>query len=88
MLQWHSLKYKPEQFFVKGTELNQALAGANKRYALIEVRCYDKDRNPELLYRVRDAATVSDEQVLNGVRPKVVFESLNYDEALNYCINN
>ena len=88
MLKWHSLNYKPQDYFVKGTELTQALAGSNKRYALIEVRCYDKDCNAELLYRVRDAATVSDEQVKAGVRPKVVFESLDYDEALNYCKNN
>lgn len=36
-------------------------------------------------YYVRDAATVSDAQVRDGVRPSVVFRSDDLDGAIRFC---
>lgn len=87
MMVWHPI-YECDKFLVKGTELSQALCGPNKRYALIEVRCYDKDNHADRFYRIRDAATVSDEDVKSGKRPKIVFETEHYNAALKYISDN
>lgn len=76
------------KFMVKGTELNYMLAGKNNRYAIVEVRSYDKDRMPDRVYAIRDAHTVSDEDIKNGVRPKVVAVFEFEDDALNFCKNS
>jgi len=76
------------KYMVMGTELNYMLAGVNSRYAIVEVRSYDKDRNADRLYIIRDAHTVSDEDIKNGVRPKIVARFNFEDDALKYCQNN
>lgn len=86
-LNWRAC-YKPHEFLIKGTELSQALCGQNKRYALIEVRCYNKDGHADRFFRIRDAATVSDENIKNGKRPQIVFETFDYDAAIKYIEDN
>lgn len=76
------------KFMVKGTELNYMLAGVNSRFAIVEVRSYDKNRMPDRVYVIRDAHTVSDEDIKNGVRPKVVAVFEFENDALNFCKNN
>jgi hypothetical protein len=76
------------KYMVKGTELNYMFAGVNSRYAIVEVRSYDKDRNADRSYIIRDAYTVSDEDIKNGVRPKIVARFDFEDDALKYCQNN
>lgn len=76
------------KFMVKGTELNYMLAGANSRYAIVEVRSYNKDRNADRNYIIRDAHTVSDEDIKNGIRPKIVARFEFEDDALDYCKKN
>lgn len=86
---WHPITpSNSPKFMVKGTELNYMLAGANSRFAIVEVRSYDKDRNADRMYAIRDANTVSDEDIKNGVRPKIVAWFSFEDDALEYCKNN
>jgi hypothetical protein len=72
-LNWHSLPYDPAKFLVKGTEIAQAIVpGTLSRFAIVETRSIGEDRMPALVYRLRDATTVSDADVRAGVRPHVV----------------
>lgn len=86
MLNWQTITGSLDpRYMVKGTELAQAiLPGNHCRFALVEVRCYDADRNSDVTYRVRDAETVTDAEVKSGTRPRVVFEG-SYDDALKFC---
>jgi hypothetical protein len=84
-LQWRTLiPSSDRRYTVKGHELNQAVCGQNSRFALIEVRSLDKDRHLDLVYRVRDAHTVSDDDIKAGKRPQVVFENYDIDAAINF----
>lgn len=85
-LYWKSLPYSRDKFMVVGTELSQAIVpGCNSRYAIVEVRRYDENKQADRRYSIRDAATVTDEDVKNGKRPKQI-ASFNYeDEAIEYC---
>ena len=76
------------KYMVKGTELNQAIVpGYQSRYALVEVRTYDANRQADRGYSVRDAATVSDEDVRNGIKPKQIAFFNFEDDAIEY-VNN
>lgn len=71
-LSWRSV-YAADKFMVKGTELSVALVpGTGSRFQICEVRSYDESRMPDRVYYLRDAHTVTDAQVLAGVRPKIV----------------
>lgn len=71
-LSWRSV-YAPDKFLVKGTELSVALVpGTQSRFQVCEVRSYGADRQPDRVYYLRDANTVTDAEVAAGVRPKVV----------------
>ena len=73
---------------VKGTELNQAIVPGNlSRYALVEVRTYDKDGHADRGYSVRDAATVTDAEVAEGKKPKQIAFFNFEDDAINF-VNN
>ncbi len=86
MLVWSSIiSSTHHNFMVKGHELSQATYGPNKRFCIIEVRCYDAERLPDRRYRVRDAHTVSDADVKAGKRPAIVHEAWTLDEALAWC---
>lgn len=88
-MNWHpvTLSNSPK-YMVKGTELNRAIVpGYQSRYALVEIRTYDEDGNADRGYSVRDAATVTDEDVRNGKKPKQIAFFNFEDDALNY-VNN
>lgn len=88
MLNWTSLvSSRDQKFLVKGTELACAIVpNHHSRFALYEVRRYVTGDNgkwwSDVGYRIRDAATVSDADLKNGKRPRVVFEAEGMDEAL------
>lgn len=85
MLDWKTLVgSRDSKFFVKGTELSGAICGARSRLAVYEVRALEADGSPTIKFRVRDAQTVSDVEVLAGVRPRIVFETYDYDELLAF----
>lgn len=72
-LNWHSLPYDASKVLVKGTELAQAIIpGTRSRFAVVETRSMEADGTPGLLYRLRDAETVSDADVAKGIRPHIV----------------
>lgn len=86
VLHWTTiLSSSDPKFLVKGHELSQALYGPNSRFAIIEVRTYDKDRFGGVRYRVRDAVTVSDADVRKGKRPAIVHECPTLDQAVAWC---
>ena len=73
------------KFMVKGTELNQAVCRLhNSRYAIVEVRTYDVNRQADRGYSIRDAATISDEDIKNGKRPKQIAFFHYEDDAIDF----
>lgn len=92
MLSFRALPYPRDKFLVRGTELAVAVvAGTLSRFAVYEVRTlcgpsaamqYDR------AYMVRDAATVSDEAVRAGQRPKVVARFDDERDAEAFCVAN
>ncbi len=85
MLSWRTItSSRNPKFSVKGTELSVALAGKNSRFAIYEIRRLDADSLPDVFYRVRDADTVSDQDVREGTRPKIVFETHDIDRAVSF----
>ena len=82
-LTWRSITASHDsRFMIKGTELSSALCGPHRRFALIEVRCYDVDGFADRRYRLRDATLVTLEEVRNGRRPPIVWEGATYEEAM------
>ena len=73
---------------VVGCEIDQAIVpNCLSRYAIVMVRRYDNERNADLGYSIRDAATVSDEDIRNGKKPKQIAYFLYEDEAIKYLEN-
>jgi hypothetical protein len=71
---------------VTGTELSRTIVpGTLSRFQICEHRSYDIDRMPDRRYAIRDAATVSDEQVREGVRPRIVQWFPDELAALEWC---
>jgi hypothetical protein len=88
MLNWRSLPYRRDSFFVVGTELSTAIVpGTLSRFAIVEVRARDGDRDPRLHYSVRDASTVSDEDVKAGRSPRHVKWFDEPDQAVAWCLD-
>jgi hypothetical protein len=88
-LEWRNVTPSNSQrFLVAGTELNVALFGEHKRYQICEIRAYDAEGFADRVYAVRDAYTVSDAQVREGIRSKVVARKATLDEAIAFCVNN
>lgn len=87
--QWKTLipSHEPKHR-VKGSELEQALCGQNSRFALISVRCYDTEGHSDLRYRLRDASTISDIEVEESRRPKIVAEFPTIEECEEWIKNN
>lgn len=76
------------KYMVKGTELNQAIVpGYNSRYAIVEIRTYDANWHADRGYSIRDADTISDEDVRNGKKPKQIAFFNFEDDALNFIKN-
>jgi hypothetical protein len=73
VLSWRPLPYDPARARIKGTEFAQAIVpGTLSRFAICETRALAADGSPDMLYRLRDAQTVSDADVARGIRPHVV----------------
>lgn len=74
------------RFFVKGTELNNAIVpGTLSRFQICEIRCYDHERQADRRYAVRDAETVSDAQIHKGKRPEIVKWFDDENSAVEWC---
>lgn len=75
------------KYLVSGTELNNMIVpGLHSRYQLCEIRSYDRaTQSHDRRYAVRDAATVTDEQVREGKRSQIVAWFDYEDQALAYC---
>lgn len=85
---WRPLPYRPGTDLVKGTELAMAFVpGTRSRFAICETRGIDADRMPCLVYRLRDAETVSDAEVRAGVRPKVIGVYPEPEQAIAAAMN-
>lgn len=79
---WHTtIPSNHPKFMVKGTELATLVCGQYSRFQICEHRCYDiagfADRN----YAVRDAQTVTDAEVKQGIRPKIIARFNTLEEA-------
>ncbi len=86
MLNWRTVTPSSSpRFLVKGTEIACALAGQFSRFQIVEVRTREADGYAGTAYSVRDADTVTDAQVKDGMRPKPVFFSSSLDEAVAFC---
>jgi len=89
---WRTLiRSSDPRFLVKGAELEVALVGPASRFALYCVRTLvpalpgSRDRfDLDLGFVVRDAETVTDAQVRDGVRPAIVGRFSTLDEALAF----
>jgi hypothetical protein len=92
LLEWRSLPYEHSKFFVVGTEIAAAyVSGTLSRFAIIETRGHPRTEDGksvpgDVYYRVRDAATVRDEQVRAGKRAEVVARFDCCDEAIEWCL--
>lgn len=87
-MQWRSVTPSNDRrFLVSGTELNNMLVpGLRSRYQLCEIRSYDRTTGfHDRRYAVRDAATVTDEQVRAGKRSEIVAWFDHEDAALSWC---
>lgn len=71
---WLGLPYAKDRFFVVGTELAVAFVpDTQKRFAVYETRALaDHAGMPVFFYAVRDAETVSDDDIRDGKRPAIV----------------
>lgn len=86
-LNWRSVTPSTDRkFMVKGTELSVAIVpGTLSRFQLCEIRSYDAAGEADRVYQVRDAATVNDDEIKRGIRPRVVATVATIDEAVKYC---
>jgi hypothetical protein len=87
--EWRNVtKSNDPKFLVKGTELNTKVCGRLSRYQLCEIRSYEDNGFPDRIYYVRDAHTISDADIRDGVRPKIVATFKTQNEAMNFIENN
>lgn len=92
MLGWRTVTPSSSpMFLVRGTELSVAIVpGTLSRFQICEVRTltrsedgWDYDRE----YCLRDAHTVSDQDVRDGRRPAIVHRAATLDEALDWAMS-
>lgn len=88
LLSWQPLPYRQDRFFVRGTELAVAIVpGTLSRFAVYETRgAPDAGQPGDVFYAVRDAATVSDDDVRNGRRPAIVARFPEPDAAVAWAL--
>lgn len=84
MLDWHTITAGNDpKRWVKGCELESCIpSGFLSRFRIVSVRIYDADRNADVRYSVRDAATVTDAEVKAGKAPRSVGEFPTLEDAL------
>lgn len=73
------------RFMVKGTELATMIAGELSRFQICEIRAYDAERAPTVIYKVRDADFITDSEVRAGKRPPVVKVFAVEADAFAFC---
>lgn len=79
---WQSLMASNDQrYFVKGHELARQMT-SDYRFAIVETRTWDGVHSGTT-YRVRDAHTVSDDDVRAGITAKITFQG-SYDECVAF----
>lgn len=92
MLNWRTLPYQPHKYEVVGTLLAAAyVQDCGKRFAIYERRTRswsDEDKHywPDVTYDVRDAETLSDDDVRMGKPPKAVFTSNDVDACERWVV--
>ena len=91
MLQWRSLvSDRSHQFLQSGVELAAAFVpGTSHRFQLCEIRIATRDGQimvPDREVVVRDAANVSDADIREGIRPKIIGRFASADEAIAFCM--
>lgn len=86
-LDWRTVTPSREpRYMVKGTVLNSALYGEHSRFLIEEVRAYPNGyQEPDVTYRVRDALTVSDAMIRDGIGSKSVGTFATLKDATNFC---
>jgi hypothetical protein len=90
VIAWRSITPSTHSaFMVKGTELSFGIVPDTcHRFGISEVRAFVMEGGelvPDRLYHVRDAQSVTDEEVRNRVRPRIVATFSSDLEALAYC---
>jgi hypothetical protein len=85
-LEWKTITpSNHHRYMVVGCEIDQAIVpNCLSRYAIVMVRRYDSERNADLGYSIRDANTITDEDIRNGKRPKQIAYFLYEDEAIEF----
>lgn len=86
---WRTVTHSQDpRFLVRGTELSVMIVPDTlSRFQLCEVRTYDRGEvfPHGRRYAVRDAATVTDAQVREGVRPAIVKWFPDELAAIEWC---
>lgn len=73
------------KFMVRGTELSNAIVPMTMhRFQVCEIRTWDGDES-DRTYHVRDAETITDAEIRDGVRPSIVFRHNDLDECVRWC---
>jgi hypothetical protein len=86
MLNWRTITSSTSpKFLVKGTELATAQYGPHGLFQLCEVRTLGADGFPDVRYVVRNALTVTDAEVREGIRSRIVHHAATLDDAIAYC---
>jgi hypothetical protein len=83
---WRSLMdSRDPKFLVKGSELSQTIVPhTQSRFAIVETRCIESDGQLGVMYRVRDADTVTDAQIKEGKRPAIVHHTNTFEGAMEW----
>lgn len=89
MLNWRTITPSTSRAAdVKGAELAAAIIpGTLSRFQIIAIRTYDAERMPDQVYVIRDADTVTDAQVRDGVRPAIVWRGRNEEDGIAWALN-
>lgn len=85
-LEWRPLAYPAGRDLVKGTELASAFVPDTlHRFAVVETRAIDAEGLPCLIYRLRDAETITDSEVREGVKPRVIGTYPEPEDAVSHA---
>lgn len=79
---------KNQKYNVKGTVLSYFLCGKHSRFKVEMVRTLDKNRDLDVLFRVRDAEAISDAEIREGKVSPVVATFATQEEAMSFVERN
>ena len=85
-LQWHQIvKSTDSGYLVSGTELASAyVPNTLSRFKIYEIRGRWKDGYADTTYVVRDAETITMDDIKNGNRPHIVFRNPDLEKCLGF----